>query len=389
MRWRWDQGRLDYFKFDNIKKIANCLNSLEGASMKDGDLLRQPLEKQTSLPFSPKDYSVWRNYGRTIECALLATESQDKLRTTEICQSLAVENASQLSSDEYFLILIQRFYAPFPAFSDYDANGPRQFPFCAVMRFLLSRAVAGKEPSVTLDEIFSFVAGNECKGDEPLSYYAALKPTGRRPEGDEKRQVREMFIALSQFSYLEWTNNKLELDVAADEEEIMALLEAQFKPFAHPKRMEKAYQELLRLGSLSGAKITIPQRESDGDLVFTEGKRVRKNHLTIERNRKLRTEFFRRLTPPFHCDSCGKKVNDFYPWVSNMLQIHHLLPLASPNRIGTEGTDFSKIVPICPNCHDAAHRYYREWLNSHNQKDFVNEEQAAKIYAEAKSKLRF
>lgn len=30
MRWRWDQGRLEYFKFDNIIKIAKVLSELDG-----------------------------------------------------------------------------------------------------------------------------------------------------------------------------------------------------------------------------------------------------------------------------------------------------------------------------------------------------------------------
>ena len=73
MTWRWDQGRLDYFHFDAIRKIAPVLISLDGARLRGGiDPLRANLQTHTGMPFSPADYRVWRNYGRVFGCQLLA-----------------------------------------------------------------------------------------------------------------------------------------------------------------------------------------------------------------------------------------------------------------------------------------------------------------------------
>jgi hypothetical protein len=36
--WRWDQGRLEYFRFDNIRKIAKCLLNIEGIKLNVPDL---------------------------------------------------------------------------------------------------------------------------------------------------------------------------------------------------------------------------------------------------------------------------------------------------------------------------------------------------------------
>ena len=33
MRWHWDQGRLDYFQFENIVRIAQVLNALDGVPL--------------------------------------------------------------------------------------------------------------------------------------------------------------------------------------------------------------------------------------------------------------------------------------------------------------------------------------------------------------------
>lgn len=63
MRWRWDQGRLSYFQYDNLVKIAKVLLDLQGVQInqKGFDPLRKPLEDYTGLPFAPNHYRVWRN----------------------------------------------------------------------------------------------------------------------------------------------------------------------------------------------------------------------------------------------------------------------------------------------------------------------------------------
>lgn len=384
MRWRWDQGRLEYFRYDNIRKIARVLYSLNRTRFTARDHLRRRLENETGLRFLPLHYTVWRNYGRTLQCSLLAARVGNRLRTTDVCAKLANEVESTLGADEYFALLIQRFYLPFPAFVDYSTSVPQQFPFCAVIRFLLSKVIRGLEPSATLDEIFSFVVGNECRGDEPLKFYSSLSATGRTPIRNERRQVREMLIVASQFSYLKWFNNRLELDVGPEEKQTINLLKRQAMPIIQ-KRVPQRGREILRLGTLAKRPaLMVPERGTAADISFTEGKRARRTHLRIERNQRLRKEVFKRTEPPYKCDVCGYAVNERYPWVDNILQIHHLLPLNSPMRIGTKGTSLSDIVILCPNCQDAVHRYYKIWLSSRGQEDFRSDDEARQAYEEAK-----
>jgi len=301
-----------------------------------------------------------------------------------VCAKLANEAESTLGPDEYLALLIQRFYLPFPAFVDYSTSVPQQFPLCAVIRFLLSKAIRGLEPSATLDEIFSFVVGNECRGNEPLKFYSSLSATGRTPIRDERRQVREMLIVASQFNYLKWFNNRLELDIGAGDEQTINLLERQATPSIR-NRLSQRSSELLRLGTLiKRPALVVLEKETATDAIFTEGKRARRNHLRIERNQRLRKEVFKRAEPPYKCDVCGHAVNRRYPWVDNILQIHHLLPLNSPIRIGTKGTSLSDIVIICPNCQDAVHRYYKIWLSSRGLEDFRSDGEARQAYTEAK-----
>jgi 5-methylcytosine-specific restriction endonuclease McrA len=387
MRWRWDQGRLDYFRFDNIQKIASCLLELEGVRLDRRDPLRELLESRTRLPFSPPHYTVWRNYARTFRCALLATEIRNQLRTTDICSRLV--GGDIIVADEYFTLLIQRFYLPFPAFADYSNTARRQYPMCAVVRYLLAKAISGREASATLEEIFSHVIGNECVGNEPLDFYSRLTPTDRTPFGDEERQVREMLIFLSQFSYLNWSRGRFGLDISSEALENIRILEMDLKPHMVDRSANKG-TEIIKLGTLkAGIHITLPERESESDIIFTEGKRIRSNHLRIERNRKVRREFFERLEQPYRCDVCGRSVNEYYPWITNLLQIHHILPLSSPLIVELEGTNLSKLVALCPNCHDAIHRYYRDWLRSKGQEDFQSEEESRQVYEDAKHSCMF
>ena len=143
MRWRWDQGRLDYFQFENIVNIARVLCELDGVSLNTKvDLLRQPLEHGTGLPFAPSHYKVWRNYARTFACAMLATRINDKLFVTDLCRKLAAKPI-ELTSDQYFSFVFSRFALPYPAFDSYNANLTTAFPFVAIAKFVLSRPIGG------------------------------------------------------------------------------------------------------------------------------------------------------------------------------------------------------------------------------------------------------
>ena len=388
MSWRWDQGRLEYFRFDTIRKIASALLSLEGVTINAaGDPIRKPLMDATGLPFDPHHYRVWRNYSRVFKCSLLATHVAGKLKCTELCKLVADEKRT-LTVDEYLGYLVPRFYFPFPAFQDYSRTGPQTFPFVAILKLLLSRATS-RTPSVSMDEIFSLIIGNKCTGDEPVALYAKLKPVAYKQKPDEYRQVRELVIFLSQFDFLKWENPNLYLDVDPSDQETLDVITNLANPIKKA-RLSDEEAEILSIGSaaMGAAAITaidIKSRIYDEDAVFTEGKKVRVIHLRTERSRKLREFFFTANAPPYSCDMCGDNLSRLYPWVERLLEIHHLLPLTSPLHVGTKGTSLKDLVGICPTCHRAVHAYYRAWLRKMNQDDFKSHKEAHDVYAEAKA----
>ena len=389
MAWRWDQGRLQYFQYDVILRTAAALARLEGTetSKRAGDLLRLPLEEQTGRPFLPKRYSVWRNYGRVFALQLLAVQRDARLVCTNLCRLLARDPES-VTGDEYLAIVAKRFYYPSPAFEGYAPRGPQVFPFCAILKFLLSRATAGT-PFASLAEIFSHVVGNECTGMEPLDHYLRLRPTLRSGRGDETRQVREMLIFFSQFTFLKWRSPNLYIDIAEINKDSLRKIEGIATPVRLPRHADQA-TELLSLGNVvpEGVEIEIPEKGLETeDREFIEGRKVRLIHLRSERSAVLRGIFFRRQQPPYICDMCEMNVTARYPWVENLLEVHHLLPLSSPLHIEAGKTSIRDLVGICPNCHRATHRFYRWWLDDQGVSDFRSQEEARQVYTNAKEAL--
>ncbi len=166
MRWRWDQGRLHYFRYENILNVAKVLESLEGVSLGNGpDLLRAPLTSATELPFLPVHYKVWRNYARVFECALLATRVNGRLVTTDLCRKMATKPAL-FPPDEYLNFVFSHFALPFPAFDDYNPNVPPVFPFVAMLKFAIARGLTG----FSLAEAFSYIIGNACSMNTKVRY---------------------------------------------------------------------------------------------------------------------------------------------------------------------------------------------------------------------------
>jgi len=387
MPWRWDQGRLDYFKFDNIRSIASVLCLLDNVRLRQRghDPLRVPLTA-TGLPFLPATYTVWRNYKRVFGAALLASSVNDRLAVTDLCRELARSGPDQMTADDYLSFLVPRFYFPSPVFQGYAHTGPRFFPFCALLRLLVSRLAGGAFGAVTLAEVFSTIIGNECTGEEPIDYYANLQPTGRTPRGDEARQVRELLIFFSQFSFLQWTPDTLFLDIDASDSAVVRDIQALATPLGM-RRIQDPSRELRHIGSVGKGMrptISVPERRAPEDLLFVEGSRVMVNHLRIERSPKLRLMFFESLGETPLCDMCQVYLPDRYPWTENMLEIHHLLPLGSAVQIGHQGTSLSDLVPLCPNCHRGTHVYYRRWLDTREVTDFQSRQQAQGAYEEAK-----
>jgi hypothetical protein len=64
------------------------------------------------------------------------------------------------------------------------------------------------------------------------------------------------------------------------------------------------------------------------------------------------------------------------------------LPLSSGTRVDAKtGTVLDDLVPVCPTCHRAIHRFYDGHLKTETRKDFLNEKEARAIYAQAKGEI--
>jgi len=387
--WRWDQGRLNYFQYSNLQRIAQTIVKLDGIeiNVKDLDPLRYVLENRTSLPFSPQSYKVWRNYKRVFECSMLATNINNSLYISDICKKVATD--IEFGVDDYLSFLISNFRYPFPAFSDYIFGDKPVYPFCAILKYLIAQLALGKEPYLTLEDTFSKVIGNNCDGTENLDFYQELKPTTRISIGDENRQVREMLVFMSQLSILKWHKGKLLLDASpTDLIEYNNFRDITTPNFILPNQSrEKDFINLTTINLIKNSKpFEIQSRELVSDDTFTEGKRIRVTHIKIERSPLLRKFYFETF-PTTICDMCTTNTKKKYPWTENLLEIHHILPLASTLTVTSSGTSLEDIVPLCPNCHRSVHSYYKIWLNTNLVSDFNSKTEAINVYNQAKSKI--
>jgi hypothetical protein len=114
MSWRWDQGRLEYFRVQNIRKIACVLAQFDGASLDAEDILRAPLHEGTGLLYPPErnpQYKVWRNFGRVFGQQLLATKIGNRLCVTELCRNLA-STVDSITDEQYIQFWIKRYASP-------------------------------------------------------------------------------------------------------------------------------------------------------------------------------------------------------------------------------------------------------------------------------------
>lgn len=390
MKWRWDQGRLNYFQFENLKSIAHVLSRLKGVIInnKEYDPLRNELELVTGLPFAPNNYRVWRNYKRVFEVSFLATNINGQLYVTDFCKALSPDSDKQIDCDEFLSLFISRFRFPFPAFDDYNTNDSVVYPFCAILKFLISTFIFKNKNFITLDQIFTYVVGNNCTGFETLDYYARIIKTNFKPDKNENRQVREMLIFLSQMTFLKWIDNRLYIDVTKIDLETYNFFDNITSPVFNIQKTIRE-EEFISISSIEESeipKLLIQSRQSPEDETFIEGKRNRIIHIKIERSPLLRKLYLEK-NPDALCDMCIEDMQKKYPWTTNILEIHHILPLSSSLTVTREGTSLTDVVGICPNCHRSVHNYYKLWLDKYGLNDFRNREEAVEIYYEAKKKL--
>ncbi|HEZ1803481.1 TPA: HNH endonuclease, partial [Neisseria meningitidis] len=389
IEWRFDQGRLDYFRFDEIKKIAKGLygiNQCPKPRAKDIDIVRLSLTQETNLPFAPNSsqYPVWRNYGRVFKCLLLATEHNGLICTTDLCADL-VQN-DEISCDDYLLHFATHFSYPSPAFSGYQPSENRVFPVLAIIRALISKYKETGVNFLDMDEIiYKIASNNSITGIASFSFSQLIM--NKEAIKYDPRQIRELVKFISQFSFLSWYENKLFLDITDFSE--LHLLENQFIADTQPQERLDSL-EIMRLGKTNNNFLLMNEivSLSIDDQAFSEGGKIKVTHLITERNSILRKIYFSKTQNAQICRMCGLDTQRSYEWSEHIIEVHHLLPLSSPVRVEDKTTSLKDLVGICPTCHRATHKYYTFWLNLHKKKDFVSYEEAYHVYEEAKSKVK-
>ena len=386
--WRWDQGRLLYFQFDVLREIAKVLIKFDNVEIVQCEsLFRETLVNETGMPFLPTHYTIKRNYSRVFQCSFLANFVGDRLIVTDVCKELAKDDGTLKSVDDYLFNYISRFRFPFPAFDHYNASEQRIYPFCAILKFLLSRIDIGLEPKASLDDIFNYIIANNCSGVETIEYYRTLPKRAYDFTDTERRQLREMVIFLSQLSILKVYDGFLHLD-AINENAKKEVLNVFLNPENRVPKSDRV-EEFYEMTSIT-QKIIVPTFEvftaDPADVEFIEGDRKRVEHFRVERSGLLR-KYYRQVNPTPHCCACGTDMNIRYPWTDYLLEIHHLLPLSSTVAISNRGTSLADIVGLCPSCHRAVHMYYRKWLNANNQSDFKTKQEAHDVFLQATKEI--
>lgn len=389
--WAWDQGRLDYFQFDNLKKLARfaVANDLKAAD-------RAPLVAATGLPFLPNDplYRPWRNYRRVFTLSLLVAEQGGKARPTKLAQLLAADGG--ITTDEYFHFLAEATTDPSPALSAWDHTAEHRRPLLFALKFLLTRASLGMF-TTSISEIIASYGACNLVGDEGQVEFINVVNQGHDVARVD-RQAAESIRVISQISYL--SLDRRNVTVSLSQEDAHQIFQ-QLEPIGGDEAtLEEGDEEILRLTDLFEAEVDrleldyadtavsdIEEAGFSGTTTFAEGRKTRKTHLVIERNGKIRTEFFRANPSPV-CDFCETDTSKSYPWVPRILDVHHLLPLCSGARTSKDGTMLDDLVAVCPTCHRGIHRYYDTWLKAAGQKDFLDAEQAQLVYDQAKKDFK-
>ena len=386
--WHWDQGRLEYFQFDALRQIASYVvyNDFKHAD-------RNILSAETGLIFAPLNYTPWRNYSRVLKLMLLVSEENDVAKPTPV--AFLLSNAGAVTCDEYLHFLLCAFTEPSPALADWRPNAVFRYPLLFAIKYLLAKTAITDAPVASLDEILgAYVDSNFIGGEGQERFISIINSTknydeiGRRIPNELRRQAKESLKVISQISYLNIHSDKI--IVSLNPVDAHAIFD-DLVPISGPRSTERN-AEIRRLASLfkGGSTLDFDYPNTIIETVvesgFREGNKIRKTHITIERNSGLRRQYFIFNSTPI-CDICLLNTNKTYPWVERVLDIHHLLTLCSGTRVEGQNTTMNDLVPICPNCHRAVHRYYDIWLERNNRKDFVSGHEAKNVYQEIKGQF--
>ncbi len=380
--WRWDQGRLAYFQFDILKKIAKFALTQD---LKEATA--QQLYAQTGLSFLPNtpQYKPWRNYRRVFSVSFIVSIENGVARPTKVAELLAGDGI--VTTDEYLHFLASATTDPSPALEGWDSDLPPRFPLLFALKYLLAKAATGN-PTAQIEDIISAYAKSDFTGEEDETAFTVLLKEKLIYTG-EMRQARESLRVLAQVSYLHSSGNTIEVALSeADASDMFTSLAPVSGPYEKDGEAEIRRRAALLLPLTAPLNFDYPSTiiGFSAEAGFEEGSKVEKTHLTIERNPKLRFAFFDRH-PGAVCDVCQMDTNLSFPWTERILDVHHLLPLSSGTRTGTLGTRLDDLVANCPTCHRAVHLYYGRYLRGIKRKDFTDEAEARHVYEKAKSEF--
>jgi hypothetical protein len=386
--WHWDQGHLPYFQFDSLRQISSFVlaNDFKAAD-------RSNLLAATGLSFAaPATHSPWRNYSRVLKLCLLVSEVGNKAVPTAVAKLLAQPGA--VTSDEYFHFLARVFTEPSPALEGWSPSLSFRFPLAFSLKYLLTKRAVAKDPIAGLDEVIGAYRISGFTGDEDetgfiglLGSVAKYQHSGATAPDNLRRQARESLKVLCQISYLHLSGSNIitSLDPADAAIVFSAMDQIGRTPALDAQSEIRRLSDMFKVGSTDDF-FEYPNTVVNDVLEsgFAEGTKVKKTHITIERNSNLRVAFFA-ARPGAVCDVCELDTAATYPWTDRILDLHHLLPLSSGTRVEASGTTFADLVPLCPNCHRAIHRYYDRWLKDSKKKDFADVAEAKALYNKART----
>jgi hypothetical protein len=328
-----------------------------------------------------------------MKSCLLVTETNKKVIPTSLAKVVAMPGA--VTCDEYFHFLVQSFTSPHPAFAEWRlASGRPRYPLLFSVKYLLAKCAIGMSSPTQIDQLIAAYGLSEFIGDENQAEFVRLVTSSEiSARGRAKdRQARESLQAISQISYFHLEDGNITLSL--DREDAATIFDS-LGPI-EGVRSTNGNEEIARLADLFrdgsnqdffGYPNTILAEVVESG--FSEGSKVKRTHINIERNRELIKAFFQKHHSAI-CDVCSLDTHSTYPWTPWVLDVHHLLPLASGTRVVTSrnnkvSTTFDDLVAVCPSCHRAVHRFYDKWLDSHKQKDFTDKAEAADVYEAVKS----
>jgi len=387
--WHWEQGGLEYFEFDVLRRVAQFVlgNDLSQAT-------RRELQLAIGMPFDPADYTPWRNYARVFRLMFLVSGTYQGASATPAAAALA--RVGRVTADEFFHFVAQASTEPSPALSSYDARVEPRYPLLFALKYLLAKAAIQAAGATSFDEIIGAYRVSGMTGHEDANAFLDImgrvqefQRAGARSPDNLRRQARESLRVISQISYLHVVNQEIIVSIApADAEAAFDELAPiggprEDDPSAEIQRRAAFFRDGSTLDFFDYPSTVVSELTQAG---FDEGTKVEKTHIIIERNAKLRAEYFRRFDP-VACDVCDMDTRATYPWTNRVLELHHKLPLSSGTRVERSGTVLSDLVPVCPTCHRSVHRFYGVWLRDNGKEDFESAREAEEVYTIVKDEF--